>query len=181
VAIDGFTKFATDLSGSTRSRKAYEGIVSVDKMKPYDMSTGSDIEYDSNSSWFLDWNESHRINTIELILDWNESHRINTIELILDWNESHRINTIELMSYMTPMLCINYTFLFLKPYVIFLLNLNVIKVSEGLYLRYLLLHNKLLLTKVNCCQVYKILYPWYVLLHFVSCHCWLLRNIMSSS
>jgi hypothetical protein len=36
----------TGISKSTRSRKPYEGVVSVDKMKPYNMSTGSDIECD---------------------------------------------------------------------------------------------------------------------------------------
>jgi hypothetical protein len=40
----------TGISGSTRSRRPYEGVVSVDKMKPYNKSTGSDIECYSDSS-----------------------------------------------------------------------------------------------------------------------------------
>jgi hypothetical protein len=39
----------TDLPGTTRSQKPYEGVVSVVTMKPYDMVTGSDVEGSSDS------------------------------------------------------------------------------------------------------------------------------------
>jgi hypothetical protein len=38
----------TDLPG-TRSQKPYEGVVSVETIKPYDMATGSDVEGSSDS------------------------------------------------------------------------------------------------------------------------------------
>jgi hypothetical protein len=39
----------TDLPGATRSQKPYEGVISVEKMKPYDMAAGSDVESSSSS------------------------------------------------------------------------------------------------------------------------------------
>jgi hypothetical protein len=37
-----------DLSGSTRSQRRYEGVVSIDKMKPYDLNSETDTD-DSSS------------------------------------------------------------------------------------------------------------------------------------
>jgi hypothetical protein len=39
----------SDLQGTTRSQRPYEGVVSVDKMKPYNMAPGSDIDSNSDS------------------------------------------------------------------------------------------------------------------------------------
>jgi hypothetical protein len=39
----------TDLPGTIRSQRTYEGVVSVETMKPYDMATGSDVEDSSDS------------------------------------------------------------------------------------------------------------------------------------
>jgi hypothetical protein len=39
----------TDLPGATRSLKPYEGVISVEKMKPYDMADVSDVESSSSS------------------------------------------------------------------------------------------------------------------------------------
>jgi hypothetical protein len=48
--ILGFDRFViADLQGAARSQRPYEGVVSVDKMKPYDLAAGSDIESSSDS------------------------------------------------------------------------------------------------------------------------------------
>jgi hypothetical protein len=39
-----------DIPGSTRSQRSYEGVVSLDKLKPYEMGTGSDIEYSTDET-----------------------------------------------------------------------------------------------------------------------------------
>jgi hypothetical protein len=39
-----------DIPGSTRSQRAYEGVVALDKLKPYEMGTGSDIEYSTDET-----------------------------------------------------------------------------------------------------------------------------------
>jgi hypothetical protein len=39
-----------DIPGSTRSQRAYEGVVALDKLKPYEMGTGSDVEYSSDET-----------------------------------------------------------------------------------------------------------------------------------
>jgi hypothetical protein len=48
--ILGFDRFViADLQGAGRSQRPYEDVVSVDKMKPYDLAAGSDIESSSDS------------------------------------------------------------------------------------------------------------------------------------
>jgi hypothetical protein len=48
--ILGFNRFiVADLQGTTRSQRPYEGVVSVDKMKPYYLTAGSDVESSSDS------------------------------------------------------------------------------------------------------------------------------------
>jgi hypothetical protein len=39
----------TDLPGTTRSQRPYDGVVSLDKLKPYAMTPGSDVDISSES------------------------------------------------------------------------------------------------------------------------------------
>jgi hypothetical protein len=39
-----------DIPGSTRSQRAYEGVVALDKLKPYETGPGSDIEYSTDET-----------------------------------------------------------------------------------------------------------------------------------
>jgi hypothetical protein len=48
--LDYDSFIVSDISGSTRSRRPYEGVVSGDKMKPYVMTTGSDIDCSTDSN-----------------------------------------------------------------------------------------------------------------------------------
>jgi hypothetical protein len=38
------------IPGSTRSQRAYEGVVALDKLKPYGMGIGSDVEYSTDET-----------------------------------------------------------------------------------------------------------------------------------